>query len=275
MSKNNNAAKNEIPKTTETKAVAPVKEEPKSLVNTAHEGQADWGAESVDAKDMMIPKVLLMQGLSKLVAEEKAAMGDLIDSVSFAKLGDKKTPLEIIPFYSFKTWIILQKKPGEEKYDYVETLSMDSSNEHLDPNETLEDGTEIRRDRVISFYVLLAKDFEEGAVLPYVVAFRRKSYPTGKKVVNHFKNMSMMRMPPAAKKLLLSCRLEQNDKGTFYVFDVAQGAKSSQDEIDMAKVWYDNVKTKSYKVDDSDVKPESEVETDVSSDTQTGAAAQF
>src|SRR4051794_30344857 len=68
------------------------------------------GMEGIDASDILIPKLLLMQGLSELVAEGKFQMGDIVNSVTQAKLGDKTKSIEFIPIATFKTWVVMHDK---------------------------------------------------------------------------------------------------------------------------------------------------------------------
>lgn len=223
----------------------------------------DWGAEAVDSKDLLIPKLLLMQGLSDAVADERAQMGDIVNSVTYEKLGDKKAPVEIIPLKIFKTWVISLKKKGEDKHEFDSIVNMDSSNADLPWEETLPDGTELRRDQTINVYALVASELTDGAALPYVVSFRRTSYIAGKKIATHFAKMSMLKQPPAARTVKLTCSIEKNEKGTYYTYDVEPGRVTTQDELATAYSWFTQVSRGAHKVDDSDVRqPEKEVSTE-------------
>lgn len=239
------------PMTKETKEVAL---KGNSAVAEAGVAEGSWGAEGLDKQDLMLGKILLMQGLSKLVSGGKAMVGDIIHSVNGSKLGNKDHPVEIIPIATFKTWVVSKKPKGGNKFEYEATLPMTAENAHLDLLETDEDGSEIRRDRTINFYTLLVSEVAEGTAIPCVLSCRRTSYTAGKKIANHFAKMQMLRQPPAAKSLRLTCRLETNDDGSFYVFDVEQGRNSTKEEITTAYDWYQVLSKGQHKVDDSDLK---------------------
>ena len=61
-----------------------------------------WGDAPVSARDIIIPKILAMQGLSELVTDGKAKFGDFVDSVTHQVLGSIDKPLEFVPFHMTK-----------------------------------------------------------------------------------------------------------------------------------------------------------------------------
>lgn len=223
-------------------------------VSTEVKAPESWGGEGITSSDILIGKILLMQGLSDLVSEEKAQTGDLVDSVTNVKLGDKKTPLEIVPISMFKTWVISRKAPGSSKFEYEETQAENAENKDWQLDDvTLGDGTVERRDRVINFYVLLRKEIESGEAMPRVVSFRRTSYKAGKKVATHMAKMNMLRENPAARSLMLTCKTEKNDLGTYYVFDIEPGTKTDPAEQVVAREWFNTIKKGQTRVDESDL----------------------
>src|SRR3954471_23034774 len=59
----------------------------------------DWGMPKLTAQDVVLPKILAMQGMSKLVTDGVAVMGEFRDSLNNVVLGDLKNPIEFIPFH--------------------------------------------------------------------------------------------------------------------------------------------------------------------------------
>lgn len=238
----------------ETKEVA------KKEQNTAlsQSTQATWGNENVDKSDIMLGKILLMQGLSEAVMDGKAKFGDMLDSLEGKVLGDKNSPIEIIPILTNKTWVVSKKHVQEikgkrvlgSKFEYEGIIPMTAENQHLEMEETLEDGSIIRRDRSLNFYVLLANDVQG---LPYIVSFRRTSYTAGKKLITHFAKMQMLKQPPAAKTLKLTCVEDSNDLGTYYKFNIEQGRNSTAEEINTAYEWYKTISKGGVKEHEVDV----------------------
>ena len=89
--------------------------------------------------DIIIPKVLLMQGLSDFVQDRKAAIGDMVRSTTAEKLGDDKTPISFIPLKMSNAWTISEKI--DEKYEFRRVELRNAANEDL-PYEFEENGTE-------------------------------------------------------------------------------------------------------------------------------------
>lgn len=255
----------------ETKETAPVAEE-KALVSAANTAvvafeeapESAWGAENISAQDIVIPKILLMQGMSKLVSDGRAAVGDLVDSITVEKLGNRKEPLSFIPFLTFKTWIESKKKG--EKYEFVRQVPMDATNEDL-PVEFTEGESIMRRDRSLNVYVLLPRDIARGeGVMPYVISFRRTSYQGGKTLATMIQKLAEFNKPAASKTFELIVADKENDKGKFVVLTVGEKGVTPRESMNLAYKWYKKVRA-GVKVDESDlveVEPENIAKPNVS-----------
>jgi hypothetical protein len=213
--------------------------------------QGSWGAESADTSDILIPRIRIMQGLSKLVSSGEAAVGEIRDTVEGKFLGGKKgkeiLPVDIIIFDSFKTWSEFKMNDG--KWDFFRTIPMDSSNSDL-PLEDLVDGHATRRDKVLNFYCLLASEVKEGVAFPYLLSLSRTSYTCGKKLMTAFAKLKVFKKPVAAKHFMLTPVFTENDKGSFFAFDVTQGDNSSETELSEAYKWHMALKSMKVKVQD-------------------------
>lgn len=229
-----------------------------------------WGSEGIDTSDVVIPKLLLMQGQSEYVAEGKAKAGEIVRSTNGEVLGGPGKGVEIIAFMTFKTWVMSEQNGGRFDFRGVEPITADNVNA---PLEWDVGGKLWRRDRSLNFYVLLPSDIGKeltalqkleksgelpdpgDALLPCVLSFRRTSYGAGKDLSTHFMKAAAFNRPPAVSKFRLLSKIEKNDKGTFYIFDIEPVGLSSQDEIATCKKWYDIISVnKNVQVDDSDLK---------------------
>jgi len=238
---------------------AVVKKEPAELSN---EVLAAWGTENIDASDILIPRILLMQGLSEYVADDKAQMGDIVLSTTGEKVGGKDKPMSFIPICHSKAWV-LSEKVGQ-KYEFRGTEPLTPSNNEL-PLEFQTQGIMWRRDRCLNFYVVLPEHIQRekmaiekaskgelpdpnDALLPCVLSFRRTSYGTGKELVTHFSKCAHFKLPPAVSMFNLTSEKQSNDQGTFYIFKLALGGKSDAHHIQTAKQWYDIISKSKVKV---------------------------
>lgn len=221
-----------------------------------------WGTDNIDAQDILIPRVLLMQGLSQHVADDKAQMGDIVLSTTGEKVGGKDKPMQFIPICHSKAWV-LSEKVGQ-KYEFRGTEAITAANADL-PLEFQAQGTMWRRDRCLNFYVILPAHVEReklaiekaakgelpdpnDALLPCVLSFRRTSYGTGKELVTHFSKCAHFKLPPAVSTFNLTSEKQSNDQGTFYIFKISSAGKSDPHHIQTAKQWYDIITKSKVKV---------------------------
>lgn len=237
------------------KAVAKKEEQ---TTDVALAPQRAWGSENLSNKDILVPKLLLMQGLSDLVMKGEASAGQICDSVTGEVMGGVKgkevTPVDFIAFNSFNTWVIFEETAAGEM-EYVKTVSIDATNENWAYEEEV-NGVQVRRDRCLNFYVLLPKEIVEGAAFPKIISFRRTSGKAGRKLVTFAAKLRAFNRAMATKVFTLTPAFQENDKGKFYVFDIGMGRDTSVKEQNAAFEWYEALKTATVKVDDSDLKGE-------------------
>jgi len=235
-------AKKKVSKKT-SKSVTKIEPEETGMV----EYSEAYGCEDIDNEDIIIPKILVMQGMSKRVTEGKAKLGDMVDSLTDAILGDASKPLEFIPFKTFKTWIIFHNE------EYKETVNVTPQNTTWKIEEIV-DGVTIRRDKVFNVYCLLPAEIESGDCLPFVLSFRRTSYYAGRKLTTAFARLKRFKKPAFTKVFSLSSNKQTKDKHTFFTFDIEKLGDSTSAQMKECKLWYDVVKGKV--VDDSDLRKE-------------------
>lgn len=218
--------------------------------------------------DMIIPRVLLMQGLSKIVAERKAVMGDMVRSTNCEKLGDDRTPpIKFIPLTYKLTWQNSEKING--KFEYRGSEPRNAQNEGL-PYGYFKDGSEWIRVKCVELFALLSKDIDADVapladgelpdlnkvLLPVLISFRGKSYPAGKVIIDHFMRVKTMQrklptIQPFMYELELSCEADSNDKGNFFIYKIPVNAKKAPDtHIAAATEWAKIVSTQNVRVDE-------------------------
>lgn len=226
-------------------------------------------SEGLNAQDLLIPRIYLMQGLSKLVAERKAQQGEFRGSLDGKLLGSPEKPVEIFLISSFKTWVIFEWKADIKngvdngKFEYTKTVPVDPENAGWEIEEVI-NGVKIRRDRALNYFVLTSEDTKEGSFFPSVISFRRTGHVTGKKLATLSALQAQLGQNSWNKVYALIPKLTTNDKGTFYTIDVGPTPRAATDEEKvLARQAYDFVEaTKSVaKIDDSVERHETEVST--------------
>lgn len=231
------------------------------------------GGSDILKADVLIPMVLLMQGLSDLVSEKKAVMGDIVRSTTGEKIGDENTTVEFIPLTFQNLWVI-QELVGK-KYEFrkiIPRMSVvrpeDVREETLRPLHEKQDdslpwdfthnGTQWKRVKLLNLFAILPRDIQafnaelaraqetgempdiEKALTPVVIPFRSTGFKAAKKVITHFTKAQSMAQYGAkayAYALPLTCHQEKNDQGTFYVYDVGSSRPVTKTELAEAAKW--------------------------------------
>lgn len=213
---------------------------------------AGAGNEEIIASEIIIPRVLLMQGLSDMVASRKAQQGDIVKSSGLV-LGGPDSPVSFIPLTYNLTWSLMEQVGG--KFEFRGSEHMTAQNIDL-PFEYEEKGVTCRRVKTISLYALLPYDIDaekqaleaalkEGglpdpstALMPVLITFRSTGYTAGKQVLGHFARAKKYNVRGYVSTMTLSCKQEKNDKGSFYVFDVAHMGKTDNSYLSVCEEWY-------------------------------------
>lgn len=248
-----------------TKKTAPMKADAKTTaVATRSKGTAittadpktlsDWGVPQMTSRDIVIPKILPMQAMSKKVTAGEAKFGEFRDSLTDEVVGDEKRPIEFIPFFMEKCYVVMRKEKGQYKFN--RTVPLVAENEGEDFEQTNE-GHEEKWYRTQNFYVLFPNEIENGAAIPKLLSFRSSSAKAGNKLatVMFMQNLKAGKTP-AAQVMQLSGAKTSNDKGTFIVMDVKTVRESTEAEVAEAFNWVKTIRAGSAKVDHSDLEGE-------------------
>lgn len=224
-----------------------------------------WGVpQQVSAQDMVIPKILAMQGLSVLVTERKAQMGEFRDSLSGELLGSIDKPVEILPFYLQKVWDVLEEELDNKgkpsgKFKWARTKPLIENPAHPDYNDNLpwegeENGVKIKNIRRFNFFCLIPSQVAEGSAMPYVLSFKSTSLKEGKKLYTtmYVRNIKAG-LPPAAFTFNLAGIIDKNDQGSYVVPQVSSARKSTPEELKECLSWIKMINKGAVKIDESEL----------------------
>lgn len=235
----------------------------KRETNAVGAAMSDWGAPVISSQDVIIPKILLMQGLSVAVTEGKAQMGEFRDSVTNNLLGAIDKPFEAIPFYVDKVWDIM-KEQADGSFKWDRTVPVVEGPQQTGYNddwqwESAENGIKIKNVRRFNFYLLLPKEIADGAAMPYIFSFKSTSIKEGKKLFTqmYIRNVRAQ-LPPAAFHINISGTREKNQKGIFCVPKYMTSTLTTPDELQECLAWIKTIKSGRVKVDDSDIQKEAQ-----------------
>jgi hypothetical protein len=129
-----------------------------------------FGAENILTQDIRLPKILLMQQMSDFVGEKKAQAGDLVESFEVRKLGDDKSPVQVIPFYFTNTWTVKQKEGN--KFVFLRSEPREGTDIQREFEQETSEGT-IRNYRTLNVFCLLKGG---NSTVPFLISFTSTSF---------------------------------------------------------------------------------------------------
>jgi len=207
------------------------------------------GAE-IDTKDILIPKLMLTQGLTKAVARGDAKVGRYINSVSELDMGDN---FEALVIQSYKVWQEYKIVPND-KDEYITTVDF-YGNDKLPYQYKDEQGNDCKRKEVLGFYCLLLNEINEGVAFPYIIDFKGASKGAGRELATHFAKLRSSNLPSFAKVFSFGTKMVE-DKHTYYVKTVGMGRDITREELNSVRSWIAELEKNkaNMRVDDSEEK---------------------
>lgn len=196
---------------------------------------SDFGFSNLTQEDIMVPRLLAMQGMSEFVTEGKAKFGEIVDSLSEKVVGGLDSPVEFIPVKLEKSWRVEKKEGNKWLVKRVEPVT--PQNEGRGFNGKDDDGEEVRFVRTLNFFVILPSDILDGSDLPYHLTFKSTSLRGGKKVITQIMRQMKMGKSPASAVFKLIPKKVSNDDGTFIVLETEVSRESKKPEVEAANNW--------------------------------------
>lgn len=243
--------------TKKTQSKALVQKPTNSITADSQDINNSWGAEEATSADIIIPKLLLMHGLSKEVAAGNKLQGDLIRSTTLETLSKKGDKIQVIPFIMTKTWRIsdITEQPPRWKRDEV----WNASNDALEWEFVGEDGKKMRRDKAYNFYAMVTSDIDKGGAFPIRLQFLRTSSQAGRAMADHFAKCRMFNKPPAGQMWDISSELVTGAK-PYFKFNAAPSTATSAPHLIETKNWFDMIKGAGSQVKEHDVDEDTEAQ---------------
>lgn len=260
---------------TQTRSEVAKKETTLPVIATQYQ-KGSWGqAPRMSARDIVIPRMLLMQPGSDKVLAKEAQFGELRDSVSNELLLKEGETLDIIPFHMKKA-IIVSEYPNEKakKAIYKETIEATPENEALPYRDGL-----ITRQAIMRFFVLLPKEVEAGGAIPKTITFKSSSREAGNVIATQMYQINAAAnpwLPPPNFLMTLKIKVDTNDKGTYAVFQASKGRKATDEELALAFHWFNSMNggAANIKVEEVEEVEEENVNTETGEITPAVEAAQ-
>lgn len=216
---------------------------PPMVPPTAAELLAEAG---VSAADLVIPKLLLMQGTSEYVGDESAEVGDIVNSQTHEVLGGIGKPVEFVPLKLYKTWRIYDMSSKQPKFLREEPVTAANADQEW---EGLEGKTPVRRDQNFNFFILLKSELDAGEAFPCVVSFKRTSMNAGKQLATQLFKLAALGKLPYSQTVKLGVRKDKKETNTYAVYEFQKGNPCTEVEKTEAQRWLKTLSSVKYTVD--------------------------
>lgn len=174
------------------------------------------GSEMFNFRDLIIPKVLVMQGLSKLVAAGDAKMGDIVDTAANEVVGsvrekDRK-PLRFFPLQMFRYWVHRDNTDDGLKFAGATPWTPENADTAW---EEYGEGEKLKRvnEETVVFAIVREDLIDNLEEPPRLLSFRKTSLKQTKQLKHHFLMCHSTRKEvPFQTGFELSGRLDANEK---------------------------------------------------------------
>ena len=218
---------------------------------------AEFGAPEISSSDIIIPKLLLMQGQSKAVSEGSAKFGDLMNTLTNSVVAEAGvSTVELIPFFMDKTYVVSKWTGKRFEFDRIEECN--STNETR-PWEEVIDGVKTSFVKSMNYYCLDPKNL----AVPIICSFKSTSIKEGKKLATmmYMTNHAEGKVP-CGYTIKVGANKVTKEGNTFAVLETTKGRLTTMPEIQECIKWLRTVKAGETKVDNSDLKQADTAPTD-------------
>ena len=179
------------------------------------------GFENEDAKDLLLPRIELLQGLSAAVQEGKGKAGEIVNQISKAPL-PTNTFIPIAMHRKYIKWIPRNEGGG------IEYQTANPNDERvLEDTKWGQHGEKPTCTSYMNFLVLL-----EGQTLPIVLSFSMTNYQEGRKLYTMCK---MAGCDIWLKKYKIASKSKTNNSGTWHVFDISEAGDTDPKDAKIAE----------------------------------------
>ena len=233
-----------------------------SALRISGKGGTALGFEDVDMQDIQLPRVAVLQGLSKLVTEGEGKVGQLANSLTKEIYGESLT---FIPLFAFKSRVKFQLAKG------AVCMSLNALKCSYNT-----DGVHKMGDDCLDCEDILWPTDSEGAKegppcslvynFPVLNADNLKEFPvsiscmrTGTKAAKKLLSMAAITGEDFfARKYRMITKKASSDKGEYFVAEFEVAGKVSDEEYASAQKWFKTLRQKTLSVDLTDHSSEEE-----------------
>lgn len=215
----------------------------------------------IEATDLTIPVLLLMQNTSEAVGDGQAKLGDIMNSQAEEIVGSIDKAVEVIPLKMYKTLRIYNTAVQPPKFMREEAYDANGNGklpfEGAETDHVTGEQIPVKRYLNFNFFVLLKSEIDAEQDFPCIIRFKSTSMPAGRQLATQLFKMAALRQLPYSQTVKITVSKEKKGTNTYAVFGLGKGQKATDKEKAAAEKWLAMLASVSYRVDE---KEESEAE---------------
>ncbi len=229
-----------------------VKEESQVAVTQGNSVEDALLQAGMSSKDLLVPKLLLMQSTSDAVQNNLAKVGELRNSQNDEIVASYETTTELFPISMMKTWRVMDMTQTPAGYIREEPCNAANESRSWEGIEHI-DGKDIpaRYDMCYTIMGLLKSEIDNDEAWPVSIKFKRTSAYVGKVFASHMFKRLTLGKTFYSQSVGLSIIREKNDNGqTYAVYKAVKGTNADEKALAAGQQWADRMKTMNVKIDD-------------------------
>lgn len=219
-----------------------------AIATEAQERSAALQELGVEAQDLVIPLIQVMQNTSALVGDDKAKLGDIVNMQTNEILGDGTKSVKILPLKLFKTLRTYDVR--NKGFKFLSEAPLTSENDKLQ-GEGMVGEIPVKHYPTFNYFVLLKTDLAKEEGFPCLIRFKSTGMNAGRTLATHLYKLVFFRKRPYSQFVELSTKKEKKDTATYAVPTVeCKSEMASEKEMAAAETMLGLLAAGNYRVDE-------------------------
>lgn len=198
--------------------------------------QGAWGCEDASAKDLVVPRLSLVQATSQASKEGKARAGEIVHSMTAEVFAQKGQEIELLPILTVASWIVSEPQVGQQpKFLRMEPITPANDSDNW-KQESFENGKPVLRQKRLSVLVLPVKQLDG---FPFFVDFQKTNRKPGQVLSTIIQENAFKNQPACARVVSVGTQLKTREQNSWFIYTVAPKRAATPEEVAACRRWYD------------------------------------
>ena len=203
---------------------------------------------NLGAEDIVIPRLHLLQAMSKVVADRQGQAGDIYHTRDMESLGGSGTPVNFLPFHVLK--VLQRYNANSSPKEYIETIAWDQNvpfEQHQFAYRKFGEQTDtvctVNNYTTHIVHGILTNPDDPKMIMPVSITFKSSSGKGVKNIASHFAEVDMFNAQmnlsekPYEFTWDLDSALEKGQSGSFSAWKCKKSRKATENELRLCELW--------------------------------------